>query len=57
MPDDAATVLACDQPRVFLVHARRTEDQQIMERARLERIWMGPKLHAYFCSGRGSTGG
>jgi len=40
---------ACDQPTVFLVHARRSELQQTLEVAGLEKIWAGPKLHAYFC--------
>jgi hypothetical protein len=34
---------------VILVHARRLEDQALMDRAGLEKIWAGPKLHAYFC--------
>ena len=39
----------CVQPAVYLVHARRPEMQQTLDRAGLEKIWTGPKLHAYFC--------
>jgi len=39
----------CDQPSVFLVHARQSELQQTLESAGLEKVWTGPKLHAYFC--------
>jgi len=50
-PPSPSTVVRCNQPRVILVHARRSEDQDLMDRAALEKIWTGPKLHAYFCDG------
>ncbi len=41
----------CDQPTVFLVHAKKSELQQTLDLAGMERIWIGPKLHAFFCDG------
>ena len=43
----------CAQPTVYLVHARRPEIQRTLDRAGLEKIWTGPKLHAYFCDPQG----
>ncbi len=40
---------SCNQPTVYLVHARRPDLQQALDEAGLEKIWTGPKLHAYFC--------
>jgi hypothetical protein len=49
LPDLTTGLYRCNQPTVFLVHARRTELQQTLEVAGLEKVWTGPKLHAYFC--------
>jgi len=46
----------CAQPAVYLVHARRPEIQETLDRAGLEKIWTGPKLHAYFCDPQGRSG-
>lgn len=51
VPPNQMEIVRCDQPRVILVHARRAEDQELMAQAGLEEIWLGPKLHAYFCDG------
>jgi hypothetical protein len=40
---------------VILVHARRLDDQALMDGAGLEKIWTGPKLHAYYCDALEST--
>jgi len=60
-PQRVTAVVECDQPTVFLVHARRPDLQQSLEDAGLERIWDGPKLTAFFCDARvpstGPTGG
>jgi len=45
----------CAQPTVYLVHARRPELQQALDRAGLEKVWTGPKLHAYFCDPPGRS--
>jgi 4-amino-4-deoxy-L-arabinose transferase-like glycosyltransferase len=39
----------CAQPAVYLVHARQPDLQHALDRTGLEKIWTGPKLHAYFC--------
>ena len=49
LPSLTTGLYRCNQPTVFLVHARRTELQQTLEAAGLEKVWTGPKLHAYFC--------
>jgi len=49
-PAGAAGLDRCAQPTVYLVHARRPEIQQGLDSAGLEKIWTGPKLHAYFCA-------
>jgi 4-amino-4-deoxy-L-arabinose transferase-like glycosyltransferase len=46
---------SCNQPTVYLVHARRPDLQQALDEAGLEKIWTGPKLHAYFCDPAGSV--
>jgi 4-amino-4-deoxy-L-arabinose transferase-like glycosyltransferase len=43
--------IRCDQPTVFLVHAQLTGLQQTLDLAGMEQIWVGPKLHAYYCDG------
>lgn len=48
-PRTAAGLDRCDQPTVYLVHARRPEIQQTLDEVGLEKIWAGPKIHAYFC--------
>lgn len=53
LPDGTISAPACDQPHVFLTHARRPDDHRLMEEAGMERIWAGPKLHAYYCDGHG----
>jgi len=45
----------CSQPTVYLVHSRRPEIQHGLDRAGLEKIWTGPKLHAYFCDPPGRS--
>jgi 4-amino-4-deoxy-L-arabinose transferase-like glycosyltransferase len=57
IPPDLNEITSCDQPRVILVHARRLEDQTLMDRAGLEKIWVGPKLHAYYCDPQESATG
>ena len=49
LPPNRDEITSCDQPRVILVHARRLDDQALMDGADLEKIWAGPKLHAYYC--------
>ncbi len=39
----------CEQPRVLLVHTKRLDLQQTLETLGLERVWTGPKIHAFFC--------
>jgi hypothetical protein len=39
----------CDQPTVFLVHTKRTDLQTALENEGRERIWAGPKIHAFYC--------
>ncbi len=53
VPAEAAGFDQCAQPAVYLVHARRPEIQRTLDRAGLEKIWTGPKLHAYFCDPQG----
>ncbi len=54
-PAGAAGLDRCAQPTVYLVHARRSELQQSLDRTGLEKIWTGPKLHAYFCEPPGRS--
>jgi 4-amino-4-deoxy-L-arabinose transferase-like glycosyltransferase len=51
IPSNQMDIVRCSQPRVILVYARRAEDQELMDRTGLEKIWSGPELHAYFCDG------
>jgi hypothetical protein len=51
-PKLPAAAIRCDQPTVYLVHARRPDLQETLETAGLERIWDGPKLAAFFCEPR-----
>ena len=37
-----------EQPRVLLVHAKRLDLQQTLEAHGLERVWIGPKIHAFY---------
>jgi 4-amino-4-deoxy-L-arabinose transferase-like glycosyltransferase len=48
-PNDPFDAAECDQPTVVLVHAKQIARQEVMVRAGLERVWVGPKLHAFFC--------
>jgi 4-amino-4-deoxy-L-arabinose transferase-like glycosyltransferase len=54
-PAGATGLDRCAQPTVYLVHARRPEIQQGLAQAGLEKIWTGPKLHAYFCDPPGRS--
>ena len=56
-PAGATGLDRCAQPTVYLVHARRSELQQSLDRTGLEKIWTGPKLHAYFCDPPGPLSG
>jgi 4-amino-4-deoxy-L-arabinose transferase-like glycosyltransferase len=49
MPERVVSIADCGQPRVVLVHAKRQDLQAVLEGAGLERVWTGPKLHAFFC--------
>ncbi|MEX1309755.1 MAG: glycosyltransferase family 39 protein [Candidatus Sulfomarinibacteraceae bacterium] len=55
IPPNLNVITSCDQPRVILVHARRPDHQALMDGAGLEKIWTGPKLHAYYCDPLEST--
>ena len=48
-PPLPTSLARCEQPRVLLVHAKREDLQQTLEARGLERIWTGPKIHAFFC--------
>lgn len=48
-PTTTAGLDRCEQPTVYLVHARRPEIQQDLDEVGLEKIWIGPKIHAYLC--------
>jgi len=44
-----ASLGRCEQPGVLLVHSKRLALQQTLESQGLERIWIGPKTHAFYC--------
>lgn len=54
-PELPAEAALCGQPSVILVHARRPDLQEMLDLAGLERIWNGPKLHAFFCNPPGRS--